>query len=131
MLEGIPITVYGRDAAHANRLRTINNSVTISAAAETPITVASANEYSYLTYMRADCVQAGASTAGYWSLRDGVGGTVILILYLPNVTLGSSYCWPFPVPWKTAQPNARFTLEPSIGTMGTWQVIVNGFHSSV
>lgn len=131
MLEGVELTVYGKTAALADRLLTIGGRVAVAAAAETPLTIASANQFGYLTYMRADCTIA-STTAGYWSLRLAAGGAVVLILSQPVVAapVGSSYCWPFPVPWKTAAQNGQFTIEPSVATMGTWQFIVNGFHSS-
>lgn len=131
MLEGIPITVFGKDAANANRLRTIGGAVSVAAAAETAITTASANEYAYLVYMRADCTVAG-TTGGTWGLRLGVGGTLVLLLQMPvpAAPVGTSYCWPFPVPWKTQNPNGQFTITPSVATLGTWLFTVNGFHSS-
>jgi hypothetical protein len=76
MLEGIVTTVYGNDAAHAGRLLTIGGSVAVAAAAETPLTTASANQFAYLTYMRADCTVA-PTTAGTWSLRLAVAGVVV------------------------------------------------------
>lgn len=132
MLEGIDKTVYGNDAAAAGRLITIGGRVAVAAAAETPLTVASLREFGYLAYMRADCTVA-STTAGAWSLRLAAGGAVVLILSQPVVAapVGSSYCWPFPVPWKTTTVNAQFTIEPSVATMGTWQFIVNGFLSSL
>ncbi len=132
MLEGIENTVYGNDAAAANRLITIGGSVAVAAAAETPITVGSANEFGYLVYMRADCTVV-STTAGTWSLRRQVGGPVVLILQQPVVVapVGSSYCWPFPVPWKTIAKGDQFSIQPSVATMGTWQFFVNGFHSSI
>jgi len=131
MLEGIPTTVYGRDAAEANRLLTIGGAVSVAAAAETPITTASANEYAYLVYMRADCTVAGVA-AGTWALKNHAGGTTLLLLQMPVAAapVGTSYCWPFPVPWKTDLRNAQFTLTPSVATMGTWLFVVNGFYSS-
>jgi len=132
MLEGIVSTVYGKDAARADRLMTVGGRVAVVAAAETPLTVASANQFGYLAYMRADCTVA-SMTGGAWSLRIGVAGAVVLILSQPvtAAVVGSSYCWPFPVPWKTTAQNGQFTIEPSVATMGTWQFFVNGFHSSL
>lgn len=131
MLEGIPITVYGKDAANAGRLATIGGAVSVAAAAETPITVSSANEFGYLVYMRADCTVAG-TTAGTWGLAQGVGAGSILLLQqpLPAAPVGSSYCWPFPVPWKTVFRGGQFTITPSAVTLGTWLFTVNGFHSA-
>lgn len=132
MLEGIEVTAYGNDAPAANRLRTIGGSVAMAAAAETLLTVASANEFGYLVYMRADCTVA-STTAGTWSLRLQAASAVVLILQQPVVAapVGSSYCWPFPVPWKTLAKGDQFTIQPSVATMGTWQFFVNGFHSSL
>jgi hypothetical protein len=132
MLEGIEVTVYGKDAAEADRLITIGGSVIVAAAAETLLTAASANQFGYLVYMRADCTVA-STTGGNWSLRLGAAGPVILILQQPVVAapVGSSYCWPFPVPWKTTAKGGQFTVQPSVATMGTWQFYVNGFHSSL
>lgn len=132
MLEGVPVTIYGREASEANRLRTIGGSVTMVAAAETLLTIASANEFGYLVYMRADCTVA-STTAGTWSLRLQAASAVVLILQQPVVAapVGSSYCWPFPVPWKTLAKGDQFTIQPSVATMGTWQFFVNGFHSSL
>lgn len=132
MLEGIHVTVYGNDAAAANRLLTIGGSVLVAAAAETPLTVSSANEFGYLVYMRADCTVV-STTGGTWSLRLGVAGAVILILQQPILAapVGSSYCWPFPIPWKTTAAGGQFTIQPSVATMGSWQFHVNGFHSSL
>lgn len=131
MLEGIPVTVFGKDAANAGRLRTIGGAVSVAAAAETAITTASPNEFSYLVYMRADCTVAG-TTAGTWALRLGAGATLVLLLQmpLPAAPVGTSYCWPFPVPWKTTTRNAQFTITPSVATLGTWLFTVNGFLSS-
>lgn len=132
MLEGIPVTVYGRDAAQANRLITLGGAVSVAAAAETAITAASANEFGYLVYMRADCRVAG-TTAGHWGLALGVGAGAILLLQQPLAVppIGSSYCWPFPVPWKTALRGGQFTITPSAATLGTWLFTVNGFHSAI
>lgn len=132
MLEGIEVTVYGNDAAHANRLMTIGMGVAVAAAAETPITVASAQEFGYLVYMRADCTVAG-TTAGFWNLNIGVAGTNVIDFQMPVAAapVGTSYCWPFPVPWKTTAKGGQFTITPSVATMGTWVFIVNGFLSSL
>jgi len=132
MLEGLTQTIYGRDAAHCKRLATVGGAVAVAAAAETAFTVASANEYGYLTYLRADCSVIG-TTAGTWRLRIGLAGATVLLLQMPipAAPVGTSYCWPFPVPWKTSAQGGVFTLEPSVATMGTWQFICNGFHSSV
>jgi hypothetical protein len=132
MLEGVPVTIYGNDAAAANRLGTIGNSVTVAAAAETAITSSSNREFGYLVYMRADCTVAG-TTAGVWTLKDGAAGNVLLNLQMPVAAapVGTSYCWPFPVPWKTSAQGGQFTLTPSVATMGTWVFIVNGFYSSI
>jgi hypothetical protein len=132
MLEGLTQTIYGRDAAHCVRLATVGGSLTLAAAAETALTVGSANEYAYLTYLRADCTVIG-TTGGTWRLRIGLAGATVLYLQMPipAAPVGTSYCWPFPVPWKTAAQGGVFTLEPSVATMGTWQFMCNGFHSSV
>lgn len=132
MLEGLTQTIYGRDAAHANRLMTIGGAVSVAAAAETALTVASPNEFGYLTYMRCDCTVA-STTPGTWRLRIGAGGATVLYFQQPvtAAVVGSSYCWPFPVPWKTGAQGGQFTIEPSVATMGTWLFIVNGFYSSV
>ncbi len=132
MLEGVSVTAYGREVPGITRLATIGGSVLVAAAAETPLTVASANEYGYLVYMRADCTVA-STTAGTWTLRIGVAGAVVLILQQPIVAavVGASYCWPFPVPWKTTAQGGQFTIQPSVATMGSWQFFVNGFCSSV
>ncbi len=132
MLEGITQTAYSTTAPRAPRLMTIGGRVSVAAAAETPITTGVVNLYGYLTYMRADCTVA-STTAGYWILRDGVANTVLLHLSQPvtAAVVGSSYCWPFPVPWKTHDQADQFTIEPSVATMGTWQFIVNGFLSSI
>lgn len=132
MLEGIEVTVYGNDAAAAGRLRTIGDAVAVAAAAETPFTVASAQEFGYLAYLRADCTIAG-TTAGTWNLRLAAAGTSVLLLQMPipAAPVGTSYCWPFPVPWKTDAKGAQFTLTPSVATMGTWAFICNGFLSSI
>jgi uncharacterized membrane protein YdfJ with MMPL/SSD domain len=132
MLEGVTNTVYGNDAAHAKRLATVGGRVTISAAVETTLTVASTNEYGYLTYMRADCTVVG-TTGGIWSLRIGLAGTVVLLLTMPipAAAVGTSYCWPFPVPWKTTSQGGVFSITPNVATMGTWAFHANGFHSSI
>jgi hypothetical protein len=132
MLEGVQLTVYGSDASEINRLLTLGGGVSVAAAAETPITGISANEYGYLVYMRADCTVAG-TTPGSWALRIGVAGTVVLNLQMSNATAipGMSYCWPFPVPWKTTAKGGQFTITPSVATLGTWIFIVNGFYSSL
>lgn len=132
MLEGITQTIYGRDAADANRLMTVGGALTLAAAAETALTVGSANEFAYMTYLRADCTVIG-TTGGTWRLRIGLAGATVLYLQMPipAAPVGTSYCWPFPVPWKTAAKAGVFTLEPSVATMGTWVFICNGFHSSV
>lgn len=131
MLEGIEITVYGKDAAAADRLATIGGGVSVAAAAETPLTVAAAIQFGYLVYMRADCIAAG-TTAGVWTLRRGVAGSTALLLQMPVAAapVGTSYCWPFPVPWKSNAQGGQFTIQPSVATMGTWIFHVNGFHSS-
>lgn len=132
MLEGIPVTIYGNDAAMANRLQTVGNGVSVAAAAETPLTLLFAREFAYLVYMRADCTIAG-TTAGSWALKDGAAGNLLLNLQMPVAAapVGTSYCWPFPVPWKTSAQAGQFTLTPSVATMGTWIFIVNGFYSSI
>jgi hypothetical protein len=132
MLEGIPNTVYGRDAAHANRLMTVGGAVSVAAAAETTLTVGSAREFAYLTYLRCDCTVA-STTAGVWTLRLALAGGIALLLQQPvtAAVVGSSYCWPFPVPWKTTAQAGVFTITPSVATMGTWLFICNGFHSSI
>jgi len=132
MLEGINITVFGDDAAAAERLRTIGGAVAVAAAAETAFTTAVARKFGYLTYLRADCTIAG-TTAGTWNLRLAAAGTSVLLLQMPipAAPVGTSYCWPFPVPWKTDAQGAQFTLTPSVATMGTWVFICNGFLSSI
>ena len=132
MLEGVPVTAYGNDAPAAGRLVTIGQAVSVSAAAETPLTVASPNEYGYLVYMRADCTVAG-TTAGTWGLKIKSGGTQVLLLQMPVAAapVGTSYCWPFPVPRKTTGQFDQFTITPSLATMGTWIFVVNGFYSSI
>jgi hypothetical protein len=132
MLEGVPITVYGNDAAAAKRLITIGGAVSVAAAAETPLTASSASEFGYLVYMRADCTVAG-TTAGAWSLNIKVGGATVLLLQMPVAAapVGTSYCWPFPVPWKTTGQGDQFSITPSVATMGTWIFCVNGFYSSI
>lgn len=131
MLEGLKTTVYESDAAHAARLETVGGSINV-VAGETPLTVTKGNQYGYLTYLRADCFVAG-TTAGSWYLRCEVAGAAVLLLGmgLPAAPAGSSYCWPFPVPWKTTSRGGRFTIEPSVGTMGTWAFFCNGFYSSI
>ncbi len=132
MLEGVPITVYGNDAAAIKRLTTIGGAVSVAAAAETAITAASLNEFGYLVYMRADCTVAG-TTAGTWQLNLAMGGAMALLLQMPvaAAAVGTSYCWPFPVPWKTTAQAGQFTITPNVGTMGTWMFTVNGFYSSI
>lgn len=132
MLEGVKFTVFGNDAASIGRLQTIGGAVSVAAAAETPITAVSANEFGYLVYMRADCTVAGAA-AGHWELALGMGAGATLLLQQPQVpvAVGSSYCWPFPVPWKTALRGGQFTITPSAATLGTWMFTVNGFYSSL
>jgi hypothetical protein len=132
MLEGVQHTVYGNDAAQAHRLLTTGLAVSVAAAVETQLTDPSVNEYGYLVYMRADCTVAG-TTAGYWKLRLGLLGAPVLYLQQPTpaAAVGSSICWPFPVPWKTTFPSLYFTLEPSVATLGTWIFVVNGFYSSL
>lgn len=132
MLEGLQETCYGNEASAVNRLATIGGGVSVAAAAETPLTVASANEFGYLVYMRADCTAAG-TTAGSWALKIGVAGTTVLNLQMAQAAAlaGTSYCWPFPVPWKTTAKGGQFTITPSVGTLGTWIFIVNGFYSSL
>lgn len=131
MLEGIPVTAYGKEAPKAGRLATIGGAVSVAAAAETAITVSSANEFGYLVYMRADCTIAG-TTAGTWALKLGVGAGTALLLQMPIAAapVGTSYCWPFPVPWKTALLGGQFTITPSAATLGTWLFTTNGFYSS-
>lgn len=131
MLEGIPVTAFGKDATDANRLLTLGGAVSVAAAAETPITAVSANEYGYLVYMRADCTVAGV-TGGTWGLALGVAAGTVLLLQMPvlAVPVGTSYCWPFPVPWKTVFRGGQFTITPSVATMGTWLFTVNGFYSA-
>lgn len=132
MIEGVGNTVYGSEAAHAARLATIGGAVSVAAAAETPLTVARANEFGYLVYMRADCTVAG-TTGGTWTLRIAVAGATVLILQMPVVAalVGTSYCWPFPCPWKTGAVNSQFSVQPSVATMGTWIFVCNGFNSSI
>jgi hypothetical protein len=123
---------YGNLAPRATRLQTIGGAVSVAAAAETPFTVASPYEYSYLVYLRTDCTQVG-TTGGWWTLRLGTASTIALLLQMPVVAapVGTSYCWPFPVPWKTILINAQFTVTPNVATMGTWVFTCNGFCSSI
>lgn len=132
MLEGVVNTVYGNDAAAVNRLATIGGAVSVAAVAETLLTVANATEFGYLVYMRADCIVA-STTSGTWSLRLAALGAIALILQQPVVAapVGSSYCWPFPVPWKNTAQGDAFTITPSVATMGTWIFTCNGFYSSI
>jgi hypothetical protein len=132
MLEGVPASEYGNLAPRATRLQTIGGAVSVAAAAETPFTVASPYEYSYLVYLRTDCTQVG-TTGGWWTLRLGTASTIALLLQMPVVAapVGTSYCWPFPVPWKTILINAQFTVTPNVATMGTWVFTCNGFCSSI
>ena len=57
----------------------------------------------------------------------------VLNLQMPVAAapVGTSYCWPFPVPWKTVAKGDVFTIQPSVATMGTWAFIINGFASSI
>lgn len=132
MLEGVQTTVYGNDAAAMGRLATVGGAVSVAAAVETPLTVSSAAEFGYLVYMRADCTVVGVA-AGFWRLRIGLAGTTVLLLQMPVVAVpvGTSYCWPFPVPWKTTAKGGVFTVEPSAANLGTWLFTVNGFYSSL
>jgi hypothetical protein len=132
MLEGVPVTAYGNDAPHAGRLATVGGAVSVAAAAETNLTVSSPTEFGYLVYLRADCTVIG-TTAGTWTLKRAIAGTTALVLQMPLLAtpVGSSYCWPFPVPWKTVAKGDVFTVTPSVATMGTWVFICNGFLSSL
>lgn len=132
MLEGVPISCYGNDAAAMGRLFTAGSAGNVAAAVETGLTTSSVNEFGYLVYMRADCFAAG-TTAGTWALRTAVAGAPVLNLQMPVAAapVGTSYCWPFPVPWKTPNKGDVFTIQPSVATMGSWAFIVNGFYSSI
>lgn len=132
MLEGVSLTVYGNDAAAMTRLATAGAAGNVAAAVETALSVASANEFGYLVYMRADCLVAG-TTAGFWQLRCQVAAAAVLNLQMPVAAapVGTSYCWPFPVPWKTPAKGDVFTIQPSVATMGSWAFIINGFASSI
>lgn len=132
MLEGLPVTTYGSDATHVDRLQTVGGSVSVAAAVETTLTVGLSTRFGYLVYMRADCTAAG-TTAGSWALKIGLAGTTVLNLQMATAAApaGTSYCWPFPVPWKTSAQAGVFTVTPSAATLGTWVFIVNGFYSSL
>lgn len=83
--------------------------------------------YAYLTSLQAFCIAAG-TTQGDWSLRDDTG-TLFLKLRQPFDTPapGASIIWPFEMPWKVSSPGDGFTLQGSVGTMGTWRFFCNGF----
>jgi len=132
MLEGVGNTVYGSEAAHATRLVTVGGAASVAAAAETALTAGVANQFGYLVYMRADCTVAG-TTGGTWTLNLAVGGAAVLLLQMPVVAapVGTSYCWPFPCPWKNTAKAGIFNVTPSVATMGTWVFICNGFYSSL
>lgn len=132
MLEGVSLTVYGNDAAAMTRLFTAASAANVAAAVETGLSSSAANEFGYLVYMRADCLAAG-TTAGTWALRTQVAAVPVLNLQMPVAAapVGTSYCWPFPVPWKTVAKGDVFTIQPSVATMGTWAFIINGFASSI
>ena len=132
MLEGILKTAYGQQIPNTGRLFAIGGAVSVAAAAETALTIPSANEFGYLCYLRADCIILGV-TGGTWELHLAAGGAGVMHLQMPVVAVpvGTSYCWPFPVPWKTTAKNGQFTLTPSVATMGTWMFTLNGFRSSI
>jgi hypothetical protein len=131
MLEGVLNTSYGKPIPDLKRLITLGGAVSVAAAAETILTASSNEEYAYLCYMRADCIIAG-TTAGAWDFHTTAGGATILLLQMPVAAapIGTSYCWPFPVPWKTPSRFNVFTVTPSVATMGTWMFTCNGFYSS-
>jgi hypothetical protein len=72
------------------------------------------------------------TTQGNWTISDTSLGTNYPVLRQPFDTPspGQDICFPFPHPWKTTSKGDVFTIQGSVGTMGTWRFIVNGFHSA-
>jgi hypothetical protein len=132
MLEGISNTVYELGATTRPRLFTPGGAVSIANATETAISTVDANRFAYLVTLEAICTVAG-TTAGGWTLRDGVGGNTLLALQQPvaAAAVGTRYCWSFPVPWKTNAINKAFSIQGSVATLGTWLWLCNGMLSTL
>ena len=112
-----------------------NGGVTVSAASETSITTAVANQHQYLLRLHAICigtVLGGAVNGGSWSLKNGTSGTVIALLPQPygTPTLGQQFIWEFPVPHKTSSTAQAFRITPSSTFLGTWVFLANGYMSA-
>ena len=120
--------------AHNLPIAQANGGVSVSAAAETPITTAVALYHQYLLRLTATCigtVLGGAVNGGSWSLKNGTGGTVIGYLPQPygSPSLGQQFVWEFPVPHKTSSTAQAFTITPSSTFLGTWLFMANGYRS--
>lgn len=131
MLEGIVQTVYSEVASVRPRLATPGGGVSIANAVETAISTVDAARFGYLTNLTIICT-ATSTTAGTWTLRDGMGGGTLLVIPQPVTVaiVGTKYCFCFPVPWKTNAINKAFTIQGSVATMGTWTFLCNGMLSS-
>lgn len=102
-----------------------------SGAALTSLTVSSVNYFAYMLYLQAWCITAG-TTQGDWTIRDDVGATKVKLRQpFDTPSPGQELCWAFPHPWKTNTNNGNFTIQGSVGTMGTWRFIANGFLSTL
>lgn len=132
MLEGIVHTAYGDLAPVRPRLITPGGGVAIGGVVETAISGVLLNQFGYLFLLEAICTVA-PTTAGTWTLRDGVAGGILLVLQQPELAagVGRQRSFPFPVSWKTGAKGGQFTIQNSVATMGTWSWTVNGFGSSI
>lgn len=105
-------------------------STSVAAAAETAITIASGGEYAFLLSLSLIC-RVASTTIGTWALKDAMGGTE-RIRIPQNVAVaapGTRIQFDFDMPLYTNAQGAQFSLTPSVVTMGTWDVITNGFYS--
>lgn len=102
--------------------------VSISSAAEVPISAIVASKFGYLQRLEAICTAVG-STIGDWTLRDKVTGSTLLVLKQPIAiaVLGTRYTWDFPKALKMAAIGDQFTIQGSVNTLGTWFWILNGY----
>lgn len=117
------------DLINARKLATIGGAVAVSGTTEQALTAVDGALVlkGTLFSLEAVCTVA-ATTGGNWILRGSTGGTALIILHNGSAAsaVGTRIVWNFPVPWNVDNVLGIFTVQPSVGTLGTWQFTVNG-----
>ncbi len=99
----------------------------ISSTTETAISVQFPAKRGHLRRIEAICTISG-TTPGNMSLRRKEGSAVFNIVEFPVTPVaGNRFTFEAPSPIPTEGAGDRFSIQFSVGTMGTWAFFINGF----